>query len=140
MLKPAGVEKAAGIVSAAFVRDPADPQWQGDGALRDYRAWLRQYLPEANPDDMVNVTGYSIAQTLVQVLKLCGDDLSRENVMRHAASLNDLELPMLLPGVRIRTSGDDYFPIEDVQLMRFDGAKWVRFGDAPSAPLAASHQ
>ena len=129
VLKPAGVDKALGIVSAGFVKDPADPQWKDDRAMQEWRAWMKTYYPDGNPADVMNVIGYSLAQTMVQVLRQCGNDLSRENVMRQAAGLRRIELPMLLPGIRVDTSARDYMPVKQVQLMRFDGKKWVRFGD-----------
>jgi branched-chain amino acid transport system substrate-binding protein len=90
---------------------------------------MKRYYPDGNRDDSLNVFGYSAAQTMVQVLKQCGDDLTRENVMREAANLKDLSLPMLLPGMVINTIPTDFYPIEQVQLMRFDGKTWVRFGE-----------
>ena len=145
VLKPAGVERALGIVSASFLKDPADPQWGNDAAMQDWRAWMKRYYPDGNTADLMNVIGYSMAQTLVQVLKQCGEDLTRENVMRQAANLRRLELPMLLPGMRIDTARDDYAPIEQVQLMRFDGTKWMRFGElysdhAPPTAAALAHE
>jgi branched-chain amino acid transport system substrate-binding protein len=129
VLKPAGVERATGIVSASFLKDPGDAQWNSDAAMQEWRLWMKRYYPDGNTGDVMNAIGYSMAQTLVQVLKQCADDLTRENVMRQAANLRGLELPMLLPGVRVDTASDDYAPIEQVQLVRFDGTKWVRFGD-----------
>jgi branched-chain amino acid transport system substrate-binding protein len=129
VLKPAGPERALGIVSASFIKDPTDAQWKDDTAMQEWRVWMKKYYPEGNAADIMNVVGYSMAQTLVQVLKQCGDDLTRENVLRQAANLRNLELPMLLPGMRIDTGPNDYAPLEQVQLMRFDGAKWVRFGE-----------
>lgn len=137
VLRPAGIDKANGVISAAFLKDAADPTWQDDPALREYRAWLTKYLPEANPADLMTVMGYSSAQTLEYVLRRCGDDLSRANILRQAASLTNLSLPMLLPGITLQTSANDYLPIEQVQLVRFDGARWVRFGAKPVKPLAA---
>jgi branched-chain amino acid transport system substrate-binding protein len=93
---------------------------------------MRKYYPDGNPDDISNVYGYSVAPTMVQVLKQCGDDLTRENVMRQAANLKNLELPMLLPGIKINTSPTDFYPIEQVQLIRFDGKSWTRFGELMS--------
>jgi branched-chain amino acid transport system substrate-binding protein len=139
-LKPVGFDKANGIFSTAFMKDPADPQWQDDPALRDYLEWQRRYLPEANPLDLITVMGYSSAQTLVYVLRQCGADLSRKSILRQAASLSDLSLPMLLPGVRIQTSAQDYLPIEEVRLVRFDGARWVRLGEDSGKPVAALRQ
>jgi branched-chain amino acid transport system substrate-binding protein len=128
-LKPAGLDHATGVISSAYYKDPTDPQWANDPAVAAYRAFMAKHYPAGNPDDVYNVWGYSQAQTIEQVLKQCGDDLSRENVMRQAASLKDVQLPMLLPGVRLNTSPTDYYPLKQVQLMRFDGKQWVRFGD-----------
>ena len=128
-LKPAGLDHAIGVISSAYYKDPTDPQWANDPAVAAYRAFMAKHYPAGNPDDVYNVWGYSQAQTIEQVLKQCGDDLSRENVMRQAASLKDVQLPMLLPGVRLNTSATDYYPLKQVQLMRFDGKQWVRFGD-----------
>jgi len=128
VLQPAGFEKAAGIISIAFVKDPTDPQWQDDPAYRDWRAFMERYYPDGNLADNFNVIGYSIAQTLVEVIRRCGDDLSRENVMKQASSL-DVVLPMLLPGIRISTGAQDFRPIKQLRLQRFDGAHWVLFGD-----------
>jgi branched-chain amino acid transport system substrate-binding protein len=132
VLQPAGLEKSVGIVSVIYFKDATDPAWKDDKAVKDYIAFMKKYYPDGNPDDGLNAYGYSVAQTLVQVLKQCGDDLTRENVMREAANLKDLELPMLLPGIRINTSPTDFYPIEQVQLIRFDGKTWVRFGELMS--------
>ena len=128
-LKPAGLDRTAGVVSSAYYKDPNDPQWANDPAVIAYLAWMKTYYPAGNPDDVYNVWGYSQAQTIEQVLKQCGDDLTRENVMRQAANLKELQLPMLLPGIKINTSPTDYYPIKQVQLMKFDGKQWVRFGE-----------
>jgi branched-chain amino acid transport system substrate-binding protein len=96
--------------------------------MQEWRAWMKMYYPDGNAADVMNVIGYSLAQTMVQVFKQCGGDLSRENVMRQAAGLRRIELPMLLPGIHVDTSARDYMPVSQVQLMRFDGTKWVRFG------------
>jgi len=128
-LKPAGFDHAVGVISSTYYKDPNDPQWANDPATLAYLAWMKQYYPAGNPDDVINVWAYSQAQTMEQVLKQCGDDLTRENVMRQAANLKDLQLPMLLPGIKINTSPTDYFPIKQVQLMKFDGKQWVRFGE-----------
>jgi branched-chain amino acid transport system substrate-binding protein len=128
VLQPAGPEKAEGIISIAFLKDPTDPQWRDDP---DYQAWLafmQRYYPQGDLADNFNVEGYALAQTLVEVLRRCGDDLSRENVMRQAAHL-DLALPMLLPGIRITTSPSDFRPIKQLRLQRFDGRHWQLFGD-----------
>jgi branched-chain amino acid transport system substrate-binding protein len=128
VLKPAGFERAEGIVTANYLKDPTDPQWQKDPAFHDWLAWMQRYYPEGDLTDAANVYGYNVAMTMVQVLKQCGDDLTRENVMRQAAHL-DLELPMLLPGVKVSTSPTQFYPIRQMQLQRFDGKIYVRFGD-----------
>jgi branched-chain amino acid transport system substrate-binding protein len=128
VLQPAGLEKSVGIVSAGYIKDPTDAQWQGEQSYKDWLAWMKRYNPNADIADRFNVYGYSAAQTLVQVLKQCGDDLSRENVMRQAADLHDLQLPMMLPGILIDTSATNFRPIRRMQLERFDGERWVLFG------------
>ena len=129
VLKPAGTEKAIGVVSVSASKEPTDPQWKDDVAVKDYLEWMKKYYPEGNLAEIFNVYGYNSAQLLVQVLKQCGDDLSRVNVMRQAANIKNLQLPMATPGVKINTSPTDFFPIEQSQLMRFDGKEWVRFGE-----------
>lgn len=127
VLAPAGLENALGLISAAYNRDPTDPQWQGTPEFEAWLAWMKRWQPGADLRDNLNVYAYSVAQTLVQVLRQCGDDLTRENVMRQARNL-DLALPMLLPGIRLKTGSADHFPIERMQLIRFDGRGWARFG------------
>ncbi len=128
VLQPAGVEKAVGVISAAYIKDPTDEQWQGEESYREWFEWMRKYNPEADIADRFNVYGYSAAQTLEQVLRQCGDDLTRENIMRQAANLHDLQLPMMLPGIVINTSPTNFRPIRQMQLQRFDGKRWVLFG------------
>jgi branched-chain amino acid transport system substrate-binding protein len=128
VLVPAGPEKAKGIISIVYFKDPTDPKWQDDQGYKDWLAFMQKYYPDGNLADNFNVIGYSTVQTLVEVLKRCGDDLSRENIMKVASHL-DLELPMLLPGIRIGTSPSDFRPIKQLQLQRFDGAHWAPFGD-----------
>jgi ABC-type branched-subunit amino acid transport system substrate-binding protein len=125
VLKPAGVEKAVGMITGAYVRDPTDPATQATDGYKAWLAFMKQYYPDGDTTDLNNVIGYSIAQTLVQTLKQCGNDLSRENVMREAANLHDLVLPMVMPGLVINTSPTDYQPLKSVRLMRFDGEHWV---------------
>ena len=127
-LKPAGLENAKGILSAGSFKDPTDPRWQDDAGFRQWTAFMDKYYPEGDKTDSGTVTGYSIAQTLVQVLKQCDGTLTRENVMKQAANLEDLELPMLLPGIRINTSSTDFSPIKQMQMRRFDGEHWELFG------------
>lgn len=133
VIKPAGFENAQGIVSAAYMKDVSDPQWSNDAGMKTFLDFLQKEFPEGNKLDNNVVVGYGVSQTLVQVLKQCGDDLSRENVMRQAANLKDFRTEMLLPGIRINTSPTDFAPISQLQLMRFNGEKWDLFGDIISA-------
>jgi branched-chain amino acid transport system substrate-binding protein len=132
VLKPAGLDNAIGILSTGYAKDPSDPSWKDDRGVQEYLAFMKKHQPEGNPVDLFNVYGYNTAQTLVEMLKRCGDDLTRENLMRQVTNVKDLELPMLAPGIRITTSPTDYFPIEQEQMMRFDGTKWVRLGEVIS--------
>ena len=129
VIKPAGFEHAQGIISAAYFKDPNDPRWKDDAGLKEFNAFLDTYLPDANRGDTLIVNGYNIAQLLVVVLKQCGDGLTRENVMKQAASLDNVELGMLLPGIKVSTSLTDFAPVKQWQLMRFEGANWQLFGD-----------
>jgi ABC-type branched-subunit amino acid transport system substrate-binding protein len=128
-LQPAGMEKSIGVISSAYIKDPTDPAWKDDKAVNAYVAFMKKYYPEGNPDDTINLYGYTAAQALAQVFRQCADDLTRENVMRQATNLKDFEVAGFLPGIRINTSPTDYFPIKQLQLMRFDGKRWVRFGE-----------
>ena len=125
VLKPAGLDRSAGLISDAYWKAPTDPRRQNDPAVREYLAWLAKYYPEGDAEEIQNVFGYSAAQLLVHILEQCGDDLTRDNVLRQATNLKDLELPMLLPGIRINTSPTDYLPIEQTRLVRFDGRQWT---------------
>ncbi|HTS53828.1 MAG TPA: ABC transporter substrate-binding protein [Burkholderiales bacterium] len=129
VMKPAGLEKSVGIISGAFLKDPTDSHWQNDPGHKEWLAFMKQYYLEGDTEDLYNVYAYGTAATLVQVLRQCGDDLTRENVMRQAESLKNLELPVLLPGIRINTGADDHSPVEQMQLQRFDGKQWVLFGE-----------
>jgi branched-chain amino acid transport system substrate-binding protein len=129
VMKPAGLEKGKDIISLAYLKDPTDPQWKNDKGYQDWLAFMTQWMPAGNLEDAYNVYGYSVAQTLVHVLKQCGNDLSRENIIKQAASIKNLELPMLLPGIKVNTSATDFFPIEQMQLQRFDGTQWQLFGE-----------
>jgi branched-chain amino acid transport system substrate-binding protein len=129
VLQPAGLEKSVGLITALYLKDPTDPQWENDPPMKNWLTWMKKYFPDGDVKDIFNVYGYAVAQTLIQVLKQCGDDLTRENVMRQAANLKNFEVSVLLPGIRINTSPTDFFPIEQVQLARFDGKRWVLFGD-----------
>jgi branched-chain amino acid transport system substrate-binding protein len=136
VIKPAGFENSQGILSAAFAKDGADPQWNDDAGMKKFFAFLEKYYPDGNKLDGSVVYGYGVAQTLVKVLQMCGDDLTRENVMKQAASLKDFTPDTLLPGVKINTSATDFAPIEQLQMMRFKGEKWDLFGDVISAELS----
>ena len=133
VLTPAGLDKSTGLITSLYQKDPTDPQWQDTQDYRDWSAWMDKYNPEADKSDQFNVYGYNAAMTLVHVLEQCADNLTRENVMAQAANIQNLELPMLLPGVVIDTSADDFFPIESMMLAKFDGEKWVLFGDVIDA-------
>ncbi len=128
-LKPAGLEKCVGIMSTGFLKFPMDPQWQADPAMNEFMHWREEYYTEGEKDDADIVYAYLIAQTLEQVLRQCGNDLSRENIMRQAANLHDLELPLLLPGIRVNTSPTDYRPVKQMRPMRFNGRNWELAGD-----------
>lgn len=127
--RPVGLEKAAGIISSLFAIDPTDPTYHQTKGYRDWIEWMKEYQPNADVNDVFNVYGYSVAQTLVKILEQCGDDLTRQNVMHQAANLKDVQLPMLLPGLKLNTSATNFFPMHQLQLMRFDGKKWVSFGE-----------
>jgi branched-chain amino acid transport system substrate-binding protein len=129
VLKPAGLEASKGLLTTYYIQDPTDPQWKNGQAYKDWLVFMKKYYPEGSIEDAFNVYAYSVAQTLVHVLKQCGNDLSRENVMRQAASIKDLTVPMLLPGIKINTSATDFAPIEQEQLAKFDGERWVLFGE-----------
>ena len=127
VMTPAGLENGVGIISAGYIKDPTDPQWQKGKEWDDFTAFVKKYLPTADMKDVNLVYGYTVSQGLVQTLKQAGDNLTRENIMKQAASL-DMTLPMLLPGVNVKTSADDFFPIERMQLQRFTGKTWELFG------------
>jgi len=135
VIKPAGFENAQGIISAAYAKDGADPQWDNDPNMKKFYDFLAKYYPEGNKIDGSVVYGYGAAQTLVKVLQMCGDDLTRANVMKQAASLKDFEPDTLLPGVKINTSATDFAPISQLQLQRFKGEKWELFGDVMSGDV-----
>ena len=128
VMRPAGPEKAVGVISTAYFKDPTDPQWQDTPEYKDWLAWMKKYNTSGNVADAFTVYGYSAAQTMVAVLKQCGNDLTRENLMKQAANIHDLKLPMLLPGIVVSTSADDFAPIKQMQLMKFDGTTWKLFG------------
>jgi ABC-type branched-subunit amino acid transport system substrate-binding protein len=135
VMAPAGYENGQGIISAAYLKDVADPQWANDAGMKEFLTFLEKDFPEGNKLDGSVIVGYGVAQTLVQVLKQCGDNLTRENVMKQAANLKDFRTEVLLPGVMINTSPTDFAPISQLQLQRFKGEKWELFGDVISGDV-----
>jgi branched-chain amino acid transport system substrate-binding protein len=131
VMKPAGYENDQGILSAAYLKDPKDPQWKNDLAMNEWHAFMTKWYPEGDQDDAATVFAYGVAKGLEQVLRQCGDDLTRENVMRQAANLN-FEIGVYLPGTRIKTSPTDFAPLEQLQMMRFKGENWELFGPVMS--------
>jgi branched-chain amino acid transport system substrate-binding protein len=129
VMEPAGLEAGTGILSTAYVKDPDDPAWKDDTGVKGWREFMSKYIPEADQHDTNYVNAYNSAMTLEVVLKACGDDLSTENILKQAFSIHDLELPMLLPGIRINTSSTDHVPVDQMQFMRFNGKSWERFGE-----------
>jgi branched-chain amino acid transport system substrate-binding protein len=129
VMEPAGLEAGIGILSTAYVKDPDDPAWKDDAGARGWREFMTKYAPEADLHDVNYVNSYNSAMALETVLKACGDDLSTENILKQAYSIRDLELPMLLPGIKINTSPTDHVPVDQMQFMRFNGKTWERFGE-----------
>ncbi|KAA0075011.1 ABC transporter substrate-binding protein [Tardiphaga sp. P9-11] len=135
VMKPAGFENGQDIVSAAYAKDVSDPQWKDDEGMKTFLAFMTKDFPDGNKLDNNVIVGYGAAQTLVKVLQMCGDNLTRENVMKQAASLKDYRTEILLPGIKINTSATDFAPISQLQLQRFKGEKWELFGDIISADV-----
>ncbi|MFK4512426.1 ABC transporter substrate-binding protein [Bradyrhizobium daqingense] len=133
VIKPAGFENSQDIISAAYLKDVSDPQWKDDAGMKAFLEFMTKYFPEGDKLDGGTIVGYGVAQTLVEVLKKCGDNLTRENVMKQAASLKDFRTEVLLPGIKINTGANDFAPISSLQLMKFKGDKWDLFGDVISA-------
>jgi branched-chain amino acid transport system substrate-binding protein len=133
VMKPAGFEASEGILSAQYLKDASDPQWKDDEGMKKFMAFIDKYMPGANVSDSNLLYGFAAAQTMVQVLKQCGDDLTRANVMKQAASLKDFAPDTLIPGIKINTSPTDFAPIEQLKMMQFKGGKWDYFGDIISA-------
>ena len=135
VLRPAGFQNAQDIISAAYLKDASDPQWNDDPGMKEFYAFMAKDFPEGDKLDQGTVVGYGVAQTLVHVLKQCGDNLTRENVMKQAASIKDFRTEVMLPGIKINTGPDDFAPISQLQLMRFKGERWNLFGDVISADV-----
>jgi branched-chain amino acid transport system substrate-binding protein len=135
VMKPAGLDASEGVLSAGYLKDASDPQWKDDEGMKKFLAFIDKYMPGANISDTNLVYGYAAAQTMVQVLKQCGDDLTRANVMKQAASLKDFAPDTLIPGIKVSTSPTDFAPIEQLKMMQFKGGKWDLFGDIISAEV-----
>jgi branched-chain amino acid transport system substrate-binding protein len=133
VLEPAGLANSQGLISTAYLMDAADPEWKNNPDMKTWLAWVAKYMPAGNINDSTIIYGYVVAQALIQVLKQCGDDLTRDNVMKQAASLKDFKPALLLPGISANTSPTDFYPIEQEQLVKFEGKTWVRFGKIYSA-------
>ena len=129
VLKPAGLEASRGLITALYMKEITDPQWFKDKAYTDWVAFMKKYYPDGALDDQSNAFGYTVAQIMTQVLKQCGNDLSRENIIKQAENLKNVELPLLLPGIKVNTGPDDHAPLEQEQLAKFDGERWVLFGE-----------
>jgi branched-chain amino acid transport system substrate-binding protein len=136
VLKPAGLENSKGILSSNYIKDPTDPAWKDDPAIKEWAAFMDKYFPEGDKTSTFSVYGYALAQTMVQVLKQCGDELTRENVMKQAANLKDFAPGLLLPGIKINTSPTDFAPIKQIQMARFDGERWKLFGAVLSGEIS----
>jgi branched-chain amino acid transport system substrate-binding protein len=132
-LQPAGLDKSVGVITAQYNKDPGDPRWQNDPGMQQWRDFMTKYLPGVSQTDNNYVAGYQYAETLAQVLRQCGNDLSRDNIMRQAANLQDLKEDVLLPGIVVNTSPTNFHPVKQMQLARFDGKSWVLFGDVIAA-------
>ncbi|MBW7966859.1 ABC transporter substrate-binding protein [Bradyrhizobium sp. BR 10261] len=128
-LEPAGLDNAVGLISSSNQKDTMDPQWADDPGVKDYFAFMKQYMPNADLSNSNHAAGYHYATLLMTILRACKDDVSRDNIMRQAASLKEVKLPLLLPGMSVTTGPDDYLPFQQLQLRRFNGKSWVGFGD-----------
>jgi branched-chain amino acid transport system substrate-binding protein len=129
VIKPARPENAIGLITAGYLKDPNGPMWKNDAGMNEWRDFMAKYMPGADTTDGAYVFAYAVSKAMLQVLKQCGDDLGRENIMKQAANLHDLELPTLLPGIKLNTSPTNYHPIRQMQFAKFDGSIWVPFGD-----------
>jgi branched-chain amino acid transport system substrate-binding protein len=133
VLKPAGLDASKDLITALYMKEVTDPQWRNDKGFTEWVAFMKKYYPEGALDDQSNGFAYNVAILMTQVLKQCGNDFSRENIMKQAASVKDFELPLLLPGIKVNTGPNDFAPIEQEQLAKFDGEKWALFGEVIEA-------
>ncbi len=132
VLKPAGFDNAQGIISAAYLKDPADPEWKNAADMKAWNEFMDKYLPQGDKSDASNIYAYAVTRTMVEVLKACGNDLTRANIMKQAAELKNFDPGLLLPGITVNTSATNFAPIQQLQLMRFEGNSWKRFGPVMS--------
>ena len=137
-LRPAGLQNAVGVISTSFLKDAGDATWKEDPAIKEWLAFMDKYYPDGDKDDSYAIFGYAAAETLVQVLTQCGDDLSRENIMRQAASLRNYQSPIALPGIAINTGPADFHPIKQMRLVQFDGNAWQPIGDVIESAFASA--
>jgi branched-chain amino acid transport system substrate-binding protein len=128
VMKPAGLDNSKGVISVNYTKDPLDPTWKDDAGMKKYLAFMTKYYPDGDKDSIFNTYGYLNTQLLIQVLKQCGDDLTRENVMKQAASLKNIQLDLALPGIVVNTSPTDYRVNKQLQMMKFNGERWELFG------------
>jgi branched-chain amino acid transport system substrate-binding protein len=133
VLKPAGLDASKGLITALYMKEITDPQWKNDKGFQDWLAWMKKYYPEGALDDQSNAYAYNVAILVTHVLKQCGNDLSRENIMKQAAAVKNFDLPLLLPGIKVNTSPTDFAPIQQEQLAKFDGERWAIFGELVDA-------
>jgi ABC-type branched-subunit amino acid transport system substrate-binding protein len=129
VMRPAGIENGQGIITSQFLKDVTDPKWDNDDDVKQWRAFMAKWNPTANVLEGSNASSYAAVHGLTQVLKQCGDELTRENVMRQAANIKDLEVPLLLPGVKVNTSPTNFYPLRSLRMAKFEGDHWVLFGD-----------
>lgn len=129
VLEPAGLDNSTGVITGLYLKDPNDPRWVDDPGMKEWQAWMKKYQPSASTGDLFNVQGYTVAQVMATVMANCKDDISRENIIKQATTLNHLALPMLLPGITVHTEPTNVTPIRQMQMARFDGKSWVLFGD-----------
>ena len=138
VLKPAGFDHAQGIISAAYMKDATDPEWKNDNDMKEWNTFMDKYAPDADKSDASAAYAYAVARTMVQALKQCGNDLTRANIMKQAASLKNFDSGLLIPGITINTSASDFAPIAELQLIRFDGKTWQRFGPIMGASASGA--
>jgi len=138
VLRPAGLDNAQGLVSATFAKDPTDPQWNDDPGMKTFHAFVEKYIPEGKAMESTVLSGYSIAQTMAEALRMCSDNLTRDNLMKQAANMKDVKLDGLLPGVAVNTSPTDFAPIDQFQMMTFKDERWQRFGEVIKGEVAVA--